>query len=159
VDNYGYWPTRSLIERYPFNILGIMRSTKSFVDDGAVQRMVTKGSFGPGRDVISDPNRPRQKQNCARHDKLAQSRLMSSPPFQAIKGYLPLPTAERKGLAKDTVFPLLESMEVGEMQEVNRGRRASNAYCYRFKKVTGSEKVFAVRSSPKPGWSRIWRVK
>ena len=83
---------------------------------------------------------------------------MSAAPFQAVKGDLPVPSAKRKAEVRDAVFSLLDSMEVGEMQEVNRGRRAANAYCYRFKVATGSAKTFTVRASGRPSWSRIWRT-
>jgi hypothetical protein len=82
---------------------------------------------------------------------------MSAEPFQAIKVDLPLPSNKRKAVMRDKVFAMLESLEVAEMREVNRGRRAANAYVYRFKLT--SEKVFTVRASDRPGWSRIWRVK
>jgi uncharacterized protein YfiM (DUF2279 family) len=83
---------------------------------------------------------------------------MSVEPFQAVKGELPLPQMKRKAEVRDAVFALLARMEVGEMQEVNRGRRAANAYCYRFKASIGGSKVFTVRASDRPSWSRIWRV-
>jgi len=82
---------------------------------------------------------------------------MSAEPFTAIKGDLPLPSNKRTAVMRDKVFAMLEAMDVGEMREVNRGRRAASAYVYRFKVV--SDKVFTVREASRPGWSRIWRVK
>lgn len=84
---------------------------------------------------------------------------MSSPAFHSTKLDLPLPPTKREAPTRERINALLDTMDIGEVQEVNRGKRAAHAYVYRFCRQSGSTKEFTVRAAPQAGFARIWRVK
>jgi hypothetical protein len=56
------------------------------------------------------------------------------------------------------MFELLDRLDINMSLDVNRAKRAAQAYVYRYRRERASEAQFRIRPI-RTGWSRIWRVK
>jgi hypothetical protein len=79
-------------------------------------------------------------------------------PVEHAYGNEPLPVVARSAETRDRMFELLERLGLNMSLDVNRAKRAAQAYVYRYRRERASEAQFRIRQI-RPGWSRIWRVK
>jgi hypothetical protein len=79
-------------------------------------------------------------------------------PLEHAFGSEPFPAVARPAETRDRMFDLLEKLDINMSLDINRSKRATQAYVYRYKGLNAPDAQYKIRTL-RPGWSRIWRVK